>query len=120
MAKKLSDWERRLNELKESAKGTMPWMATCDLDKWYDIEVKASTIAEEHDAGPDEKWSCYRCEARHPESDGAWIQMEVPFWAMEGFLNAVLESVGKEGEAYFEYKRTLGNKGLNEAEFQWS
>lgn len=128
MAKKLSDWERRLNELKESAQGEMPKMATVDLDVWIPMSVKAQTIAEGHDAGPpmtdkhgnkhdNSGWSCYRCEASIDDEE--WEHIEVPFWAMTDFLNAVIETADNKGLAHFEFKRSLGNKGLNEAEFQW-
>jgi len=117
-----------MNQLKantDAAKGgDMPWMAKTELGEWVEMEVDVRTIEPHNDSGPPKDgndhsgWSCYRFQA-HRSGALTIDYTECPFWAMDEFMEACLETVKESGWAKFEYQRTADRKGLNVAEFQW-
>ncbi len=107
----------RTMSIEKPKSSMMPWMAAAEEDKWITFEVKHESVDEHKDAGPKEKWTCYRGDMKKI-SDGTKAGIhEVPFWAMEAF-HEVTDGCDENGWHKYKYKRTETSGGKSECEFQ--
>ncbi len=109
MAKKLTSWMDKLNEISTATGGDMPWFGGTELEVWTALSVKPHTMEHAKDAGPDGKWSCIRLMADvGEESDGSeagFSEHEIPFWAMASFLAALEDANDTDAIVEMLYKR---------------
>lgn len=110
MAKKTqASWKDKLNEVNAAATGgDMPWFGGTELETWVAISVKPITMDHSKDAGPDGEWSCIRLMA-DVEGDG-FEEQEIPFWAMEPFLEALDDANDEDAIVEMLYKRKRSGK----------
>jgi len=84
----------------------LPWVLTIDEDTWVDFHVEVDTVEQCHDAGPKEKWSCYRLTI---SVEGEEMKTEIPFHAMKAFYDAC--RAGKEKKGWIELEARRSRKG---------
>jgi len=116
-SKNVMDKLKKMQAKLEEKGGELPWMMTCDADVWLELTVSIPSIQEHSDAGPKESWSCYRCDA-WVESKEELMNLEVPFWAMEAFIGAIIDKGSEGDEIDMLYMRTIGDQGRNMAQFK--
>lgn len=81
----------------------LPWILTIEEDEWTDFDVEVATVVQHHDAGPKEKWSCYRLTV---SVAGEEMQTEIPFHAMRDFYDACTSKKEKKGWIEMEARRS--------------
>ncbi len=113
----VQQWRDLLGNLKAEGGGDLPWMAKCAVGEIYEMEIDVQSINRHNDAGPEKKWSCYRANG-HVEGSVEMEYIEIPFWAMDDFIEIALEKVKESGWAKFTYERRIGKNNMNEAWFE--
>ncbi len=108
----------KLKQMKDNLGGDMPWMAQCTAGDKQALDVLVESITEHKDAGPDGDWSCFRFTGK--VNDGEAQELEVPFWAMSGFITVVIDRDDQKENGWLdlEYTRMIGDKGRNQAVFE--
>jgi len=99
----------------------LPKLILCDEDHPYLLIFDDQNITKHRDAGPDQKWSCYRIEDMTVVSDDKHETEqtegtnEIPFWAMEPFFDAYTSLTKKQlkTEIHFVYTRSEDKGGKN-------
>jgi len=102
----------------------LPKLLIAEDEVVYILSFPEQDIVKSKDAGPDEKWSCYRIEdlvvvtADKHESEIEEGTNEIPFWAMKPFFDAYKSIKKPKGEITFTYIRTEGRGGKNTCEIE--
>jgi len=106
-----------VSEMQDAIGGDIPWMASCEEDKWHVLDLDLKTMVEVHDCGPDNKWSGFRVDA-HLEEAEETVNIEVPFWAMRPLVDFIAGITVVDGWAEFQYMRTFDSSGKNSPRFK--
>ncbi len=128
MAKKPSRQKRNVSEMAPTD-STLPYIMQIDRKEWHEFEFNLDSLLKHDDGGgPDEDWSRYTVEAVHAEEavrddflddTDATDSIEIPFWAMKAFWEAILEAyTAGEDEIKLEVKLTQDRDGQNEINFR--
>ncbi len=95
MAKSSNNWFDALQDAKIASKGKLPYFVSCEENVWHDIIVDPATMNVCDDGGKDGEWSCIRLKVGVPERDDMYEE-EIPFWAMEGFMDCLSGADGEQ------------------------
>jgi len=109
-------WKDLLRTTAEELAGDLPWFVEVKESTWTSFDVRPATVETAKDGGPDKEWSCIRVEIETDAEDGYYVE-EVPFWAMNEFLEALLEADDDEENVSMTFKR-VKKGGQNKAYFQ--
>jgi len=111
-----TDWKTLATTIVEELAGDLPWFVELKENIWTAFDVKPATMVKGKDGGPEGEWSCIRVKIETNEEDG-WYVEEVPFWAMNEFLETILEADEDQDEVSMSFKR-VKKGGVNKAYFQ--
>lgn len=97
-------------------KGPLPHLVAAEEDVWHDLIIQCNTLDEIDNAGPNEKWNAYICDA---EFNGEDVEkLEIPFWAMKSFWE-IYEDYDEPTKGTLELRFKRRRKGdLNTAQFK--
>jgi len=111
-----TDWKTLAAGIVEELAGDLPFFVDAKENIWIAFDVRPATMAKAKDGGPDGEWSCIRVEIESNPDEGWYIE-EVPFWAMEQFLETIMEADEESTEVSMSFKR-VKKGGQNKAYFQ--